>query len=205
MNIVIDIGGTKIKFGIFSSLSSGKLEKIFSIPTLKNYELGIKEVLKVLDDLYKIDEINCICLGLPGIINREKGVIVRSSNLNSWVGRNIKDLLASRYNCEVIVEHDVVLAGLSESDCLDLSGSYLFVIWGTGFGGVLVEKTDDDEIKTTQIEIGHQIIDWNGRQCNCGQKGCLEAYVGGGQYKKNHHQRLSDLKNDRECDRYPLN
>jgi len=200
MKIVIDIGGTKIKFGIFTNLSSGKPEKIFTIPTLKNYELGIKEVLNVLDDLCKIDEINCICLGLPGIIDKEKGIIIRSSNLNSWAGRSIKDLLAKRYSSEVVVEHDVVLAGLSELSCLDLLGSYLFVIWGTGFGGVLVEKNIDSEVKTTQIEIGHQIIDGNGLQCSCGQKGCLEAYVGGGQYIKNHHQRLSDLKNDRKWD-----
>lgn len=128
MNVVIDIGGTKIKFGIFNNFLSNKPERIFTIPTLKNYELGIKEVLKVLDDLCKTDEIDCICLGLPGIIDREKGIIVRSSNLNSWVDRNIKDLLVRRYKSDIIVEHDVVLAGLSESSGLDRLGSYLFVI-----------------------------------------------------------------------------
>ena len=82
---------------------------------------------------------------------------------------------------EVQVENDANAAAIAESKFG--SGKhhpdFLFVIWGTGVGGgIILNRTIFRGPTGGAGEIGHVSIDANGAQCNCGAKGCVEAYVG---------------------------
>ena len=56
---------------------------------------------------------------------------------------------------------------------------FLFVIWGTGVGGgVIIGKKIYRGPYGGAGEIGHITIDYNGPQCNCGNRGCIESFIG---------------------------
>jgi glucokinase len=51
---------------------------------------------------------------------------------------------------------------------------------GTGIGcGLVIDGRIFHGALNTAGEFGHQIVEPGGNRCNCGRRGCLEAYVGG--------------------------
>ena len=56
----------------------------------------------------------------------------------------------------------------------------LGVFWGTGVGGGLVLNGQRWSGRGASAEIGHVVVQMDGRQCPCGRRGCLEAYAGRG-------------------------
>ncbi|MBI3189906.1 MAG: ROK family protein [Ignavibacteriales bacterium] len=52
-------------------------------------------------------------------------------------------------------------------------------MWGTGVGGgIILDGNIYHGPNGGAGEIGHTTIDFNGPDCNCGNKGCIEAYIG---------------------------
>ncbi len=58
--------------------------------------------------------------------------------------------------------------------------SFLGVFWGTGVGGGLVLDGRLVHGRGSAGEIGHVCVKPGGRRCNCGLRGCVEAYAGRG-------------------------
>jgi glucokinase len=56
--------------------------------------------------------------------------------------------------------------------------SFLGVFWGTGVGGGLVLDGRIVLGRGSAGEIGHMCVKPGGRRCNCGMRGCVEAYAG---------------------------
>src|SRR5207248_2600999 len=56
----------------------------------------------------------------------------------------------------------------------------IYITWSTGVGGgMIVDGKLHRGAHGTAGEIGHMIIDPNGPLDSCGQRGCLEAFIGG--------------------------
>jgi glucokinase len=89
-------------------------------------------------------------------------------------------ILAEKYNTTVKLKNDGKCAGYAEHLYGSIKGydDAIFLCLGTGIGsaafmnGKLLEPH-----KNPGFEFGHMIIDRNGRQCNCGNKGCWERYA----------------------------
>jgi glucokinase len=81
----------------------------------------------------------------------------------------------------VKIENDANAAAIAESrfGAGKKFPNFLFVIWGTGVGGGIILDNKIYRGPTGGAgEIGHVSIDYNGPPCNCGSRGCVEAYVG---------------------------
>src|SRR6516162_8663929 len=181
----IDFGGTKILGGVVN-LDTGQLVASAKKKTrlLQEAETIIKRLESVVDESLSDanmtkDQICGIGIGVAGMVNREKGVLLAAAN----IGVNdipLAEPLAKHYGVPCRIGNDVEAATRAEMHfgagrgCQNL----VCVFIGTGIGGAIV---NDGEIylgaSQTAGELGHTVIVPNGRECGCGGFGCLETYA----------------------------
>ena len=184
-SIGIDLGGTKILAGVVEK-STGKV--LFEVKNKTKKEKGNKKVgskiIETLNELFsasdiKKDEISSIGIGLAGQVEREQGVLINAVNLECK-DLHIKEILEKEFNIPVYVGNDVEVATFGE---LNFGAGrehkdIVCIFVGTGIGSSIV-KDGKIHLGASQSagEIGHIIVDLNGRACACGGNGCLEAYA----------------------------
>mgnify|MGYP000869668572 CR=1 FL=1 len=183
-NICLDIGGTKILGAVFNS----KKEIVYRLKkktkaggdTSTNVEEVIISVVKELIDLagIKIDQIHSIAAGAPGVINQETGVVLFSPNL-PWKNYNIRKPIEDVFKAPFYIGNDVNVGVLGEYRYGAAKGysNVVGLFVGTGMGGGLIldgKLYTGNQFKAA--EYGHMILDPEGPLCNCGQRGCLEAF-----------------------------
>ena len=124
-------------------------------------------------------EISSIGIGSAGQIDRKNGIIIGAPNLDCY-NLNLKEILQDKFNIPVFVGNDVEVATIGEQKfgagkgCAD----FVCVFVGTGIGSAIVKNGHIIYGATgTAGELGHIIVDLNGRPCACGAHGCLEAYA----------------------------
>ena len=122
--------------------------------------------------------VRAIGLTVPGLIDRAEGKVVFSPNQHFLDGRNPGHALARRTGFDVATvqeEHALCLAarmfgqarGLTDFAVVDLS---------RGFGmGVFSQGHFVTGSRGYAGEIGHITVQRDGRQCGCGNRGCLET------------------------------
>ena len=145
MDLVLDIGGTKTRVGFVGE--SRKLLETSLFPTSKNFDDEINKIFRYLND--KNVRFMNICIGLPGVLDKNKEVLYSSPNLSSWIGKPIKNVFEKEYSSKVVLENDAALAGLGES-VYGAGKDFKIVAYltiSTGIGGVrIVNKYIDDKI-----------------------------------------------------------
>jgi glucokinase len=183
--IGIDLGGTNIKIGCLAA--DLKLQWKTSIPT--DAQMGPTIVLDRIADIIKqaagknhtpLDTIKAIGIGSPGPANYAEGVLIRCANMPKFVDVPIKRMLKEKLGKPVVLENDANAACFGEF----VAGAgrnienMVFFTLGTGIGAGIVS---DSKLlcgsNGNAAELGHTIVEINGRLCGCGQKGCVEAYA----------------------------
>ena len=183
-NICLDIGGTKILGAIFDE----KDEIIYRVKKKTDQggddsANGEKVIVSVVEEMIEaagIDKkkINAIAAGAPGVINQDTGVVLFSPNL-PWRNYNIKKSIEEKTGIKFFIGNDVNVGVLGEY-YYGAARGYKNVVGffvGTGMGGGLI--LDGRLFTGNQFkgaEYGHMILDPEGPLCNCGQRGCLEAF-----------------------------
>lgn len=124
-----------------------------------------------------LDAIAGVCLGSPGPLDPERGLIHYSANLNVKnfaIGPELARVLGR----PVMVQNDVRVGGVGEFRLGSGRGhrNVLAAFVGTGIGGCLVL---DGRVITGATgnagEIGHIVLKPRGPRCGCGRRGCMEA------------------------------
>lgn len=183
--IGMDVGGTKIKAGVFSSQGEIKLLMEEDTPIQQGREGILACMIKItqlLQDTYP-EPLKALGIGTAGRVDRASGTVVyATNNLPGWMGTQLKSRMEAQFPFPVFVDNDVNTAALGEGWLGAGRGKkhYMLVTLGTGIGGALVHE--DHLITGSQGgvgEVGHMILYPNGITCNCGQAGCLEQYISG--------------------------
>ena len=175
----IDLGGTFIKVGVVNE--KGEILKKEKLQTLSH--MGKEKVLSQMESGIKrvIDkEVKGIGIGTPGVVDRD-GIVYSAPNLPEWNNINLKKYFEEKFSLPVKVENDVNTITW---------GEYLFgagkgtrcmvcITLGTGLGGgVVVDGKLLRGGEYSAVELGHIPINFNGPLCKCGNRGCIERYVG---------------------------
>ena len=127
--------------------------------------------------------ISAIGLALPGIIDRERGSLLRSVNLPGLQGCPLRDELAAAVGLPVVLLTDAEAATWAEySVCPRRPARFVHLRLGTGVAcGVVIdgELLRLDEGRTTHLEV--LVIDRSAAalSCRCGRRGCLETVACG--------------------------
>jgi glucokinase len=179
MYITLDIGGSKGRIALFASLDKKSLINIVYLSIQDDFENDIKKIFTSINSLRKGKHITAMAIGIAGSVDEKGTGIMNSGNLKTWEDSDLVKLFNKEFGCDVMVANDTFMAGFAEGLYGDIKEDFLYINWGTGIGGCLVNFFVDKEFEIRPTELGHQIIVDNGVDCNCGQKGCLDAYVGG--------------------------
>ena len=137
-------------------------------------------VRKVMDKMdAEAADFEALCIGAPGAVDIESGVVQSAPNLN-WTNVALGDLLEEELGMPILVDNDVNVGVLGEhvygagKGALDMVGIFV----GTGIGGGLVlNGTPHYGWRGVAGEVGHVVVKPNGRECGCGRYGCVEAYA----------------------------
>ena len=182
-NIGIDLGGTNIKVGVvddnFQIIGKSNIKTNLPRPAEEiadSIAEGVK--LACADAGISVDEIESIGIGTPGVADRNTGVVLYSCNLG-FNNTNIGGLLKERLGKDVFVENDANVAAYGE--VINGAGkgyqNVVVITLGTGVGGgIIIDGQIYTGFNFCGGELGHSVIEYNGRQCGCGRKGCFEAY-----------------------------
>lgn len=186
-----DLGGTNMRAAIVDTdASQGTVLHHMSIPTLARE--GHDSVMKRMAELclgliesagMKKDEIGGIGIGVPGVLDLEKGETLFLPNLEgTWPHVPLRDTIAQLTGLPTELLNDVRSITYGEwrfGAGRGVDTVAVFAI-GTGIGGGLVINNQLHlGIGGTGGELGHTTIDFNGPVCGCGNRGCLEAFASG--------------------------
>src|SRR5215831_14383154 len=121
-----------------------------------------------------------IGVGVPGIIDRQTGMVHESPNLPGWRDYPARDEIERRLRTKVILENDANAAAMGEKwlGSAKHVDDVCMLTLGTGVGGGLVLQGKIWHGMTGMAgELGHITVDPEGVTCGCGNQGCLEQYA----------------------------
>jgi len=153
--IGIDLGGTHVRAGV---VSEGRLENIESVRIPSDG--SVDEVLRVIFELVGplIDaNIKAIGIGVPSVVDVEKGIVYDVQNIPSWKVVELKKLMEERYRLPVLINNDANCFALGEKyfgkgrEAHSLIG----VTIGTGLGaGIIINDKLYPGLNTGAGEFG---------------------------------------------------
>ncbi len=183
--IGIDLGGTKILAGLVDKASGRVLYDIKNkTKKIKGNEKILEVTFETIEELLRVSkvkksDISSIGIGLAGQVDRKRGILISGINLKCK-DFEVKKLVEKKFGIKTYIGNDVEVAALGELKFGAGKGykDIVCIFVGTGIGSSIIK---DGKIHLGASgcagEIGHIIVDLNGRACACGAHGCLEAYA----------------------------
>ena len=178
----IDIGGTNTVFGLVNENGEILLKDTISTESFalpEDFAAVVSEhSKKLLSSVGKDVELLGAGIGAPSA-NYYTGCIQFAPNLK-WNGIiPLRKYFEERLDCKTILTNDANAAALGEMLFGAAKGMkhFIFITLGTGLGsGIVVDGNLVYGNDGMAGEIGHVIMEKDGRQCGCGRRGCLETY-----------------------------
>ena len=176
----IDIGGTNIKLAVVSR--SGRLVARDAIET-RAVEGPGAAFRRIRDRLPELSGRKLVGAGIgcAGLVDPRSGRILESPNLPTWAGSQIRGIAKRALGVYTIVDNDANCAAYGEyrRGCGRGAKLLICITLGTGVGGsVICQGKVLRGAGSYAGEIGHMTVSERGPRCKCGNRGCLEAYIG---------------------------
>jgi glucokinase len=183
--IGVDLGGTNIKTGCFDDEVKLLASASMATEADQGPEFVVDRIVETIVESLKqcggsMDQVQGIGIGAPGPSDLAKGIIVAAPNLPMFRNVPLRKMIIERTGKPTVLENDanaacygeyVIGAGRGADDMV-------FLTLGTGIGGGIVTNSKlVHGYGDNAAELGHMIIEMDGRLCGCGQKGCVEAYA----------------------------
>ena len=187
--LALDIGGTKLAAGVVRG--DGSVLSWLSVPSgiadgpaaviARQIELGRRAVEVASVSWERIGAVGIAC---GGPLDPFEGVIQSPPNLPGWDDIPLVSIVQEALDRPAVVENDATAGALAEfwygagrsREIRDLV--YLTISTGVG-GGLVLDGRLHRGAAGNAGELGHLTVDYLGRQCGCGRRGCLEAYASG--------------------------
>jgi glucokinase len=183
--IGVDLGGTNLRTALLSP--DGDVLDKHKEATLAS--AGWKQVIARLVENIQLQRSSAVRKGLtvtgvgvgaPGVIQMDKGIVVKSPNFPDWNNLPLKEELEKALRVPVFIENDANAAALGEQWRGAGRGinSMILLTLGTGVGGgIVLNNLIWQGADGMAGEIGHMTVIPEGRPCGCGNTGCLEMYA----------------------------
>jgi glucokinase len=182
----IDLGGTKIEAIVVDADNQVLGQARRPTPTEGGPEDVAKELAEVMTEAATVAKLETSALkgvgvGSPGSVDEAAGTVTQARNLPGWNGTfELAKALGGKLGSPVKIGNDVQVAIRAEHQ-LGAGKPYdslLGVWWGTGVGGGVIINRELWLGRGSAGEIGHMVIKRDGALCQCGRRGCVEAYAG---------------------------
>lgn len=164
----------------------GEVKELRQIPTktgdeptalLEQIADACKEIIKKHNRLAK--KIAGASVGITGIVDKQRGCSVHAYGI--WKQEvPVCDILEEKLGCPVVIENNVNAFAMAEL-MYGLGRKYdnlLVIKWGPGVGStIVIDNKVYEGRRGKAAELGHFIVERDGRPCSCGRHGCLETKV----------------------------
>jgi len=184
MVVGVDLGGTNLVTGAVTQ--SGEVVSRVKVPTLASEgpDAVIGRIVGAVEGVIEDSgadkgDVMAVGCGVPGPLNWQTGIVFTPPNLPGWTNVPLAPILADRLGITTYIENDANSAGYGESwaGAGRKVDDLIALTLGTGIGGAIILGNKLWRgIDGTAGEIGHMIIQIDGRPCNCGSRGCFEQY-----------------------------
>ena len=186
MLIGVDVGGTNLRAGVVDQLrviAEQRIQSDFaSLCQDKPPHLAVEAIQAALfaalsGMLRHYPEVTAIGLGFPGFI--VGGHVLQSPNLPGLADVDLARPLSALLGLPVIIENDALAAAYGEYQLAGRPGEGLIYLGlGTGVGGGLIAGgVPYPGEHGVAMEVGHILVEEEGRLCGCGNRGCMEQYA----------------------------
>ncbi len=176
--IGVDLGGTKVAAGRVNKDGTREIKHKLIPAQSENPQDIIDSIVEVIEQLF-VDSVAGIGIGVPGLVDREKGIAYDIQNIPSWKEVHLKEILEKQFNVPVYLDNDANCFALGESQFGSGSDEKDFVglTLGTGMGAGIIKD-------------GYLLPD---AHCGSGEFGCIsyrdatyEDYCSGKFFKDNY-------------------
>ncbi len=179
----VDLGGTKILAGVFTSTLKLVATAKASTKSDRGPKVVVERIARVVRDAVDeadldLKQIKAIGIGAPGSIDSEEGRVIFSPNMPGWEDINLRRDLEKEIGVPVFVENDcnVCTLGVHFAELAGKPKNVVGIFLGTGIrSGLILNGGLFSGFNRTAGEIGHMVLEVGGPKCGCGNKGCFEA------------------------------
>lgn len=179
--LAVDVGGTKMAAALVDE--HGEFGRRATVPTPNPAEAEevFDALMTIVVEVGGGERLVCCGVGCGGPMTRG-GETVSPLNIPGWRDFPLRDRLAERVGVATFVDNDAKALALAEGWRGAALGesNFLAMVVSTGVGGgVVVDGRLLDGSSGNAGHIGHVIVVPDGRRCECGARGCLEAEASG--------------------------
>jgi glucokinase len=134
----IDIGGTNIRVGLVENNVVVRMESLKI--KREGSETEIMDDLNIIIGKFVKEKIDGIGIGVPSLVDPEKGIIYDATNIPAWKEVHLKEQLEAKYNIPVYVNNDAncFVMGEKHFGKVKAYSNIVGLIIGTGLGSGLV-------------------------------------------------------------------
>lgn len=184
----VDLGGTTMAAALLDE--EGHILQKATVPTLahQGHDAVIERMAQLIHEVVEntgvgLAQVAAIGIGVPGMLDMEKGLVLFLPNLpGTWPRVPLAQRIEEATGVPAFLLNDVRSITLGEKTYgagREVDNMVCLAI-GTGIGGgVVVGGKLLLGLDGTAGEVGHQTIDPYGPRCGCGNRGCLEAFASG--------------------------
>lgn len=175
--IGLDIGGTNMRVARISS--SGEILAKKVVAGSRDPETAIALVTQLIAEMDG-PEVVAIGVGVPGRVDAATGEVLSGGFLN-LAGYPFREIIEDAFGKPVTIANDCSMALTGEARIGAARGARNVVMLtiGTGIGGAAIENGRMVNGRQSAGQLGHIIVNHAGRQCVCGQRGCVETESSG--------------------------
>jgi len=180
--IGIDLGGTKVE----ACLMDSEKKVIARHRTPSEANLGLQRVIRNIETVVKKaadgKPFQAIGMGTPGTYVPKENKLYGSPHTPIYEQPHFIGRIRDTFGVPFEVENDANCLALAEyvATCLNKYNYVMSVIIGTGIGfGLICDGKLYRGPNGAAGEIGHMTVNMDGRPCQCGRRGCAEAYLSG--------------------------
>jgi glucokinase len=180
-----DVGGSFVKMGLFTREGQLISKDTTPLPKLEAPGALASWLSATLLDFYDKNHpqegrLVGAGIGVPGPVTYPEGIIFDPPNLPFKGKIPFRSFMEKHFTAPVFVDNDATVQTLGEARAGLGKGTknFVYIALGTGIGGGIV--TEGEIYRGTlgmAGEVGHLTIDYHGRQCLCGSRGCMETYA----------------------------
>lgn len=178
LRLGVDLGGTRVKLGLVDE--KGRVLESRAVDTVTDPRALARAVWTAARP-WLTRGVRGTGVGVAGDVDAPRGVVRLAPNLG-WRGVPVaRHFRAAGWTGPLRFENDATAAawGAYHLEVKRDVGTLILITLGTGVGGGLVFNGTLHRGATGSAgEIGHLVVDPRGPRCGCGNRGCLETYLG---------------------------
>jgi fructokinase len=196
----VDLGGTKVEACLLGQARNLIARERVPSEASKGRNRVVQNIMNIIHEVAQGKPFAAVGMGTPGTYVPSEDRLYGAPHTPVYEEPGLIRKLQKRLDVPLVVDNDANCLALAEFFAI-CEGKYRYVmavILGTGVGcGLILDNKLYRGASGGAGEIGHTSIDIHGRLCECGLKGCVEAYLSGPSHSRRYLElsgRMLDLR-----------